>query len=87
MKRRWTLILVVAFAVVLIASLACATEKVKQAKPTDHKPVTITEEEALQAELLDAVENSRTISPDTGDGKKKVAEVAKVRLIDKRPEK
>ncbi len=87
MKRRSTLILVVIFAIVLAGSLAYATEKVKPAKPADCKPVTTAEEEALQAELLDTIENTRKKSPDNGDGKKKVAGVVKVQTIDKRPDK
>ncbi len=87
MKSRVTLIFAAAFAIALIGSLACATEKVKKAKSVDRKPVTISEEEAFQAELLDAAENTRKKSPGNGDRKKTVAEVAKVRIIDKRPEK
>ncbi len=49
--------------------------------------MTIPEEEALQAELLDTVESIRQKSPDSNGAKKDVAEVAKVQMIDKRPEK
>ncbi len=87
MNRRLTLVLAVTFAIVLVGSLACATEKVQEAKPVESKPVIISEEEALQAELLDAVENTRRKSPDEGDVKKKVTAVVKVQTIDKRPEK
>lgn len=87
MKRRLTLILAVTVAIVLVGSMACATEKVQEAKPADSKPVTISEEEALQAELLDAVENTRKQSPDNSDGTKKVTAVAKMQTTDKRPEK
>jgi len=43
-------------ALVLISSLAYAVEKKKHAKSVNQAPETITEEEALKAELLDATE-------------------------------
>ncbi len=87
MKRRLTLFLAVLFIIGLMSSLAYATEKTKGVKPADRKPVTISEEEALQAELLDAVDNTRKKSTDHSGGKKNVAEVAKVQMLDKRPDK
>ncbi len=87
MKRRLTLVLAVVFAVVLMGSLAWAAEKEEQAKTDERRPVSVSDEEALQAELLDTVESIRQKSADSGSGKKDVAEVAKVQIIDKRPEK
>jgi hypothetical protein len=82
MKRRLTLILAVTFAIIFIGSITCATEKVKEAKAGDSKSVTVSEEEALQTELLDAVENTLGKSP-----RKDVTEVAKVQIIEEQPKK
>ena len=56
MERRLTPILAVTIGLVLISGLAYAVEKKRHAKPVDRTPETMTEEEALRAELLDTTE-------------------------------
>lgn len=75
MKRRITPILAVTLALVLFSGLAYAVEKKRQAKPVDRTPETMTEEEALKAELLDATEEHHDKRPGLDDtGAKKSAD-------------
>ena len=56
MKRRLTPILTISIAIILIGSLAYAADRKKHAKQMDQPADSVREEEALRAELLDAVE-------------------------------
>ena len=67
MKRRLTPILAIGIMVLLIGSLAYAADRKKRTKLVERTPDTITEEEALKAELLDALEDQQKISKDTAD--------------------
>jgi hypothetical protein len=85
-KRQLTLILAVTFALVLIGSLAYATEQTKPTKPVDLRPAMMSEEQKLETELLEAVENTQKKLPGTSVAKKTGTEV-KARVLAKRPEK
>ena len=72
MKRRFTpIITTLTIALVLISSLAYAVEKKKHAKSVNRIPETITEEEALKAELLDATEEHQNKKSGLDDNFKK----------------
>ena len=71
MKRRLTPILAVTIGLVLLSGLAYAAEKKRQAKPVNRTPETMTEEEALKAELLDATEEHHDKRPGIEDARVK----------------
>ncbi len=72
MKRRYTPIIAITAAFVLIGSLAYALDKKKQAKPTEGLSDTVHEEEALRAELLAATEEhqKKPVSVDKSKSRK-----------------
>jgi hypothetical protein len=67
MKRRLIPALSIGIVVILIGSLAYAADKRKNAKTVDRTTDKIHEEEALTAELLNAVENHEQKLHDAGD--------------------
>jgi hypothetical protein len=71
MKRRLTPILAVALTLLLFSGLACAVEKERHVKPFDRAPESMTEEEALKAELLDATEEHQDKRPGLDDTRAK----------------
>lgn len=73
MKRRLTPILTISVALILIGGLAYAADRRKQAKQVGHPAEPTHEEEALRAELLDAVEGNEKKSTDADDSLKILA--------------
>jgi hypothetical protein len=71
MKKRITYLLTITIALVLISSLAIASENKKQAQPVALTPESITEEEALIAELLDDSEEHQYKKSGMNDDLKK----------------
>ena len=67
MKRRLTPILTISFAIILVGSIAYAADRRKHAKHADKPADRIHEEEALRAELLDAVEAHDRTSHDAAE--------------------
>jgi hypothetical protein len=67
MKNRLLPALSIGIVVILIGSLAYAADRKKNAKTVDRNSDRIHEEEALTAELLDAVEKKDQKPHDTGD--------------------
>jgi len=67
MKRRLLPALSIGIAALLIGSLAYAADKRKTAKTVDRNTDRIHEEEALTAELLNAVEKKEQKVHDTGE--------------------
>jgi len=72
MKRRLAPILTIGIAVILIGSLAYAADRRKQAKQVGYAPDPAHEEEALRAELLDAVGDHGIKSLDAAEAGKVV---------------
>jgi hypothetical protein len=71
MKRRFIYILTITIALFLFSGPAYALENKNQAKPVDLASETVTEEEALIAELLDASEEHQNKKPGINDNLKK----------------
>ena len=67
MKRRFLPIIPITVGLILISGLVYAMEKKKQTKPVGLVPETMTEEEALKAELLEATEDPKNKLPGIGD--------------------
>lgn len=79
MKKRLIPVFTIA-AVILIGSLAYAADRRKLAKQIDHPPDPVREEEALRAELLDAVEGHEKKS----SGAREDEKVVHYRTVDKK---
>jgi len=71
MKRRFIPIIPITVGLILISGLVYAMEKNKRAKPVGLTPETITEEEALKAELLEATEDHENKLPGVGGASSK----------------
>jgi len=73
MKIRLAPVLTIGIAVVLIGSLAYAADRRKQTKLMGYAPDPAHEEEALRAELLEAVEGNEMKSFDVADVEKLIS--------------
>jgi hypothetical protein len=70
MKRKVAPILTFTIGLLLVSGLAYAAKKKVQNRPTVRTPDPTHEEEALKAELLDAIEEQQIKSPVNSDTKK-----------------
>lgn len=71
MKRRFLPIVPITVGLILISGLVYAMEKKKHSKPMGLTPETMTEEEALKAELLEATEDPKNKLPGINDASSK----------------
>ena len=65
MKKRLALNFTIGIVVILIGSLVYAADRRKQAKLLEPATDTVSEEQALKAELLDALKDNEKKLPDT----------------------
>ena len=77
MKKRYAPIITFTIAILLVGSIAYATDKRKKARISVQEPNEIHEEEALKAELLAAIDDQHKILPDTtaASSNKKVGDI------------
>jgi hypothetical protein len=71
MKKRFLPIIPITVGLILISGLVYAMDKKKHAKPVGLMPETMTEEEALKTELLEATEDHENKLPAIGDARSK----------------